>query len=185
VRGVAEGVVQRRVEGGDALLTLTAVTAAIPVAAIDQNSTPAMLARWVNFFDLCAVAVRIPDPAADSLSGLSRTAGRYGSDIPIKQRTTGTSGHHPWSNSDQCLLQASNRRATRQQTGLSAPSGSRPRRLLAHDHNGEGDLVTHWPSCVMVATACPMVRFAVVRRSSGVLRLKLQYICLAYESQMI
>jgi aspartyl-tRNA(Asn)/glutamyl-tRNA(Gln) amidotransferase subunit A len=45
------------IEGVDALLTPTAVTPAIPVTAIDQNSTPAMLTRWVNFLDLCAVAV--------------------------------------------------------------------------------------------------------------------------------
>jgi aspartyl-tRNA(Asn)/glutamyl-tRNA(Gln) amidotransferase subunit A len=41
----------------DALLTPTAVTPAPPVASIDQNTTPAMLTRWVNFLDLCAVAV--------------------------------------------------------------------------------------------------------------------------------
>jgi aspartyl-tRNA(Asn)/glutamyl-tRNA(Gln) amidotransferase subunit A len=45
------------IEGVDALLTPTAVAPAIPVASIDQNTTPAMLTRWVNFLDLCAVAV--------------------------------------------------------------------------------------------------------------------------------
>jgi aspartyl-tRNA(Asn)/glutamyl-tRNA(Gln) amidotransferase subunit A len=45
------------IAGIDALLTPTAVTAAPPVAAIDQATTPAMLTRWVNFLDLCAVAV--------------------------------------------------------------------------------------------------------------------------------
>jgi aspartyl-tRNA(Asn)/glutamyl-tRNA(Gln) amidotransferase subunit A len=45
------------IEGVDALLTPTAVTPAIPVASIDQNTTPAMLTRWVNFLDLCAAAV--------------------------------------------------------------------------------------------------------------------------------
>jgi aspartyl-tRNA(Asn)/glutamyl-tRNA(Gln) amidotransferase subunit A len=45
------------IEGVDALLTPTAVTPAVPVASIDQNTTPAMLTRWVNFLDLCAVAV--------------------------------------------------------------------------------------------------------------------------------
>ena len=44
-------------EGVDALLTPTAVTPAIPVTSIDQNLTPAMLTRWVNFLDLCAAAV--------------------------------------------------------------------------------------------------------------------------------
>ncbi|MBN9559528.1 MAG: amidase [Alphaproteobacteria bacterium] len=45
------------IENVDALLTPTAVTPAPPVASIDQNTTPAMLTRWVNFLDLCAVAV--------------------------------------------------------------------------------------------------------------------------------
>jgi aspartyl-tRNA(Asn)/glutamyl-tRNA(Gln) amidotransferase subunit A len=45
------------IDGIDALLTPTAVTPAVPVASIDQNTTPAMLTRWVNFLDLCAVAV--------------------------------------------------------------------------------------------------------------------------------
>jgi aspartyl-tRNA(Asn)/glutamyl-tRNA(Gln) amidotransferase subunit A len=45
------------IEGVDALLTPTAVTPAIPVTSIDQNLTPAMLTRWVNFLDLCAAAV--------------------------------------------------------------------------------------------------------------------------------
>ncbi len=45
------------IEGVDALLTPTSITPAIPVAAIDQNTTPAMFTRWVNFLDLCAMAV--------------------------------------------------------------------------------------------------------------------------------
>ncbi|HET6605049.1 MAG TPA: amidase [Rhodopila sp.] len=45
------------IEGVDALLTPTAVTPAIPVASIDQSSTPALFTRWVNFLDLCAAAV--------------------------------------------------------------------------------------------------------------------------------
>ena len=45
------------IEGVDALLTPTALTPAIPVASIDQNTTPAMFTRWVNFLDLCALAV--------------------------------------------------------------------------------------------------------------------------------
>ena len=45
------------IEGVDALLTPTAVTPALPVASIDQNTTPAMFTRWVNFLDLCAAAV--------------------------------------------------------------------------------------------------------------------------------
>jgi len=45
------------IEGVDALLTPITVTPTIPVASIDQDTTPAMLTRWVNFLDLCAVAV--------------------------------------------------------------------------------------------------------------------------------
>ncbi len=41
----------------DAMLTPTMVTPAIPVESIDQNTTPGMLTRWVNFLDLCALAV--------------------------------------------------------------------------------------------------------------------------------
>jgi aspartyl-tRNA(Asn)/glutamyl-tRNA(Gln) amidotransferase subunit A len=45
------------IEGVDALLTPTMVTPAPLVAAIDQNTTPAVFTRWVNFFDICAAAV--------------------------------------------------------------------------------------------------------------------------------
>jgi aspartyl-tRNA(Asn)/glutamyl-tRNA(Gln) amidotransferase subunit A len=45
------------IEGVDALLTPTAVAPAIPVSSIDQSTTPAMFTRWVNFLDLCALAV--------------------------------------------------------------------------------------------------------------------------------
>ena len=45
------------IEGVDALLTPTAITPAIPIASIDQNTTPAVFTRWVNFLDLCAAAV--------------------------------------------------------------------------------------------------------------------------------
>src|SRR5215469_2254263 len=42
---------------GLALLTPTAVTPAVAVDSINQNTTPAVFTRWVNFLDLCAVAV--------------------------------------------------------------------------------------------------------------------------------
>lgn len=45
------------IEGVDALMTPTTLTPTVPVASIDQNSTPAMFTRWVNFLDLCAAAV--------------------------------------------------------------------------------------------------------------------------------
>ena len=43
--------------GVDALLTPTMMTPPVPVASIDQGKTPALLTRWVNFYDLTAVAV--------------------------------------------------------------------------------------------------------------------------------
>ena len=54
------------IEGADALLTPTALTPAPPVASIDQNTTPAVFTRWVNFLELCAVAV----PNGSTASGL-------------------------------------------------------------------------------------------------------------------
>lgn len=45
------------IEGVDALLTPTMMTPAPVVASIDQNTTPAVFTRWVNFYDLCAAAV--------------------------------------------------------------------------------------------------------------------------------
>jgi aspartyl-tRNA(Asn)/glutamyl-tRNA(Gln) amidotransferase subunit A len=39
------------------VLTPTALTPAIPLTEVDQGSTPAMLTRWVNLLDLCALAV--------------------------------------------------------------------------------------------------------------------------------
>ncbi len=44
-------------EGVDALLTPTTQTAAIPVDAVDQASTPAHFTRFVNALDLCALAL--------------------------------------------------------------------------------------------------------------------------------
>jgi aspartyl-tRNA(Asn)/glutamyl-tRNA(Gln) amidotransferase subunit A len=41
----------------DALLTPTTQTAAIPLDAVDQSMTPAHFTRFVNFLDLCALAV--------------------------------------------------------------------------------------------------------------------------------
>ena len=43
----------------DALLTPTTLTAAIPVAAVDQSTTPAHFTRFVNLLEMCALA--IPD----------------------------------------------------------------------------------------------------------------------------
>jgi aspartyl-tRNA(Asn)/glutamyl-tRNA(Gln) amidotransferase subunit A len=41
----------------DALLTPTTQTAAIPLEAVDQNSTPAHFTRFVNILELCALAL--------------------------------------------------------------------------------------------------------------------------------
>jgi aspartyl-tRNA(Asn)/glutamyl-tRNA(Gln) amidotransferase subunit A len=41
----------------DGILTPTTMTPAVPIATIDQNTTPAMFTRWVNYLDLCALAV--------------------------------------------------------------------------------------------------------------------------------
>ncbi len=44
-------------EGVDAVLTPTTVTAALRLGDVDQATTPALLTRWVNLLDLCALAV--------------------------------------------------------------------------------------------------------------------------------
>ncbi|TMJ75135.1 MAG: amidase [Alphaproteobacteria bacterium] len=41
----------------DALLAPVTMTPAIPLDTIDQTTTPAIFTRWVNFLDLCALAV--------------------------------------------------------------------------------------------------------------------------------
>jgi aspartyl-tRNA(Asn)/glutamyl-tRNA(Gln) amidotransferase subunit A len=43
--------------GIDGLLTPVTTTAAIPIDAVDQSSTPAVFTRWVNYLDLCALAI--------------------------------------------------------------------------------------------------------------------------------
>lgn len=45
------------IEGVDALLTPTAVTPAIPLASLDQAPMMSRFTRWVNYLDLCALAV--------------------------------------------------------------------------------------------------------------------------------
>ena len=39
------------------LLVLAAVVVAVPLTAVDQNTTPAHFTRFVNFLDLCALAL--------------------------------------------------------------------------------------------------------------------------------
>jgi aspartyl-tRNA(Asn)/glutamyl-tRNA(Gln) amidotransferase subunit A len=41
----------------DALLAPVTMAPAIPLAAVDQSTTPAYFTRWVNYLDLCALAV--------------------------------------------------------------------------------------------------------------------------------
>jgi aspartyl-tRNA(Asn)/glutamyl-tRNA(Gln) amidotransferase subunit A len=50
----------------DAVLTPTMMTPAMPIASIDQTGSPAMLTRWVNLLELCALAV----PCGFSAGGL-------------------------------------------------------------------------------------------------------------------
>jgi aspartyl-tRNA(Asn)/glutamyl-tRNA(Gln) amidotransferase subunit A len=46
-----------RIEGIDAVLTPSTMTPPIPVAEVDQTTTPALSTRWVNYLDLCALAL--------------------------------------------------------------------------------------------------------------------------------
>jgi aspartyl-tRNA(Asn)/glutamyl-tRNA(Gln) amidotransferase subunit A len=41
----------------DAVLAPVTLTPALPLTAVDQNTTPAVFTRWGNFLDLCALAV--------------------------------------------------------------------------------------------------------------------------------
>ena len=50
----------------DAVLAPVTLTPALPLAAVDQNTTPAFFTRWGNFLDLCGLAV----PNGFSGSGL-------------------------------------------------------------------------------------------------------------------
>ena len=50
----------------DAVLAPVTLTPALPLEAVDQNTTPAVFTRWGNFLDLCALAV----PSGFSESGL-------------------------------------------------------------------------------------------------------------------
>jgi aspartyl-tRNA(Asn)/glutamyl-tRNA(Gln) amidotransferase subunit A len=45
------------IEGIDAILTPAAMTPPIPLDTVDQTTTPAISTRWVNFLDLCALAL--------------------------------------------------------------------------------------------------------------------------------
>ena len=48
---------EKALTGCDALLTPTTVTAAIPVAEVNQMDTPAVLTRFVNLIEGCAVSL--------------------------------------------------------------------------------------------------------------------------------
>jgi aspartyl-tRNA(Asn)/glutamyl-tRNA(Gln) amidotransferase subunit A len=50
----------------DALLAPVTMTPAIPLAAVDQSAAPLIFTRWVNFLDLCGIAV----PNGFTTSGL-------------------------------------------------------------------------------------------------------------------
>ena len=44
-------------DGIDAVLTPGTLTPAIPLTEVDQTGTPAISTRWVNYLDLCALAL--------------------------------------------------------------------------------------------------------------------------------
>ena len=46
-----------RIEGIDAVLTPSTMMPPIPVASVDQSTTPALSTRWVNYLDLCALSL--------------------------------------------------------------------------------------------------------------------------------
>ncbi|HET7086346.1 MAG TPA: amidase [Rhizomicrobium sp.] len=46
-----------RIDGVDAVLTPATMTPAIPLTTVDQTKTPAISTRWVNYLDLCALAL--------------------------------------------------------------------------------------------------------------------------------
>jgi len=50
----------------DAVLAPVALTAALPLEAVDQGTTPAVFTRWGNFLDLCGLAI----PNGYSVAGL-------------------------------------------------------------------------------------------------------------------
>jgi aspartyl-tRNA(Asn)/glutamyl-tRNA(Gln) amidotransferase subunit A len=70
--------------GIDALLTPTTVTPALPVATLDQNTTPAVFTRWVNFLDLCAAAVPNGFTAAGLPTSLQIVCRAYAEDLTLR-----------------------------------------------------------------------------------------------------
>ena len=65
-REEAKQIFAAAIAGVDALLTPTTQTPAIPLAAVDQATTPAHFTRFVNLLDLCALAL----PNGFTASGL-------------------------------------------------------------------------------------------------------------------
>lgn len=57
VRERAKAEFAARIDGVDAVLTPSTMTAALPLTEIDQSKTPALSTRWVNFLDLCALSL--------------------------------------------------------------------------------------------------------------------------------
>jgi aspartyl-tRNA(Asn)/glutamyl-tRNA(Gln) amidotransferase subunit A len=90
-------------EGVDAVLTPTAVTAAVRLGEVDQAITPALLTRWVNLLDLCGLAV--PNgftagacrPRCRSCAGAGTRPPRSGSAGPTRTRPIGTTACRRWS----------------------------------------------------------------------------------------
>ena len=86
----------------DALLAPVTMTPPIPIATVDQSTTPAFFTRWVNFLDLCGLAV----PNGMTTSGLPLSLQivcqggtrrwRCASAGPGRTRPTGTSVSPRW-----------------------------------------------------------------------------------------
>lgn len=72
------------IENLDALLTPTLTTPAMPIASIDQAGSPAMFTRWVNFLDLCAVAVPNGFTAAGLPSSLQVVCRAYQEPLALR-----------------------------------------------------------------------------------------------------
>ena len=72
------------IENLDALLTPTLTTPAMPIATIDQAGSPAMFTRWVNFLDLCAVAVPNGFTAAGLPSSLQVVCRAYQEPLALR-----------------------------------------------------------------------------------------------------
>ena len=95
-------------DGIDALLTSTTLTAALPLDEVDQTSASAHYTRFGNFLDLCALAAewlctrRASDLPPDAAP--TKRQPRCGSALPIRTRQIGIFAGRPsrWSLRTKC-----------------------------------------------------------------------------------